>query len=282
MTRSISDKTFILGIGAQKTGSTWLFDYFRTHPEVFVSSLKEMHYFDEIFRPDLCTGFGNRFAHSFFSQLAGRQNGDTPAGKVDFADLGDRVKMNLHGDSAYVDFFRKRVPAGIEYFCEITPSYSMLREDGFRAIKRLFPRTKVIFVMRDPIDRHYSMLRMAARNRGRSDDEHTFLHLLDTPDTHERGRYDLTIGSLLKVFDAQDLFFGFYETLFNEQEIKRLTDFLGVDYLPPDFARRVNAGHPGRPLSKREVDAALETYRPVYEFCADFFGSQLPGSWRSA
>lgn len=281
MTFSISDKTFILGIGAQKSGSTWLFDYFRTHPEIYVSSLKEIHYFDEIYRPDLCKGYGNRFARSFFDRLARKRDGDAPTGRIDLQDLGDRVKMNLHGDSAYVDFFRKRVPPDSEYFCEITPSYSLLREDGFRAVKKLFSRTKIIFIMRDPIDRHYSTLRMAARKWGRNDDEQTFLHLLSTPDTYETGRYDLTISSLLKVFDEQDLFFGFYETLFTDQEIRRLTDFLGIDYLQPDFTKRVNVGLPGRPLSRKEVEVALEAYRPVYEFCDNFFGSLVPDSWLS-
>lgn len=281
MKSSFPEKTFVLGIGAQKTGSTWLFDYFRIHPEIFVSSLKEIHYFDAAYRSDLCSVYSKQFARAFFKRLDEKNHGDTTPRQFDFFDLGDRVRMNFHGDSAYADYFRKRVPDDIDYFCEISATYSLLREDGFQAIRRLFPNTKIIFIMRDPVDRHYSTLRMAVRKGSCIDDPHNFLRLLDNPTIYETGRYDLTVSSLLNVFGEQDLFFGFYETLFNEKEIKRLTDFLGVEYLQPDFEKRVNAGLTGRPLSKQEVETAFETYRPVYEFCTDFFGSQVPDSWLS-
>ena len=35
-----------LGIGAQKAGTTWLYENLRRHPEVFVPPTKELHYFD--------------------------------------------------------------------------------------------------------------------------------------------------------------------------------------------------------------------------------------------
>jgi len=281
MKSSFSDKTFILGIGAQKTGSTWLFDYFRTHPEIFVSSLKEIHYFDEAYRPDLCSGYGSQFARAFFKRLADKRDEDRAPYRHDSLDLGDRVRMNFDGDSAYADYFRKRVPDDIGYFCEISATYSLLREEGFRAIRRLFPNTKIIFIMRDPVDRHYSTLRMSVRKGLCTDDPNNFLRLLDNPTIYETGRYDLTVVSLLKVFGEQDLFFGFYETLFNEKEMKRLMAFLGIDYLQPDFTKRVNAGLPPRPLSQQEVEVAFEIYRPVYEFCTDFFGARVPASWLS-
>jgi hypothetical protein len=44
----------MVGVGAQKAGPTWLFDYLGRHPDVAVSPIKELHYFDQIFRPELC------------------------------------------------------------------------------------------------------------------------------------------------------------------------------------------------------------------------------------
>jgi hypothetical protein len=35
-----------LGIGAQKAGTTWLHSNFRAHPQIYIPSKKELHYFD--------------------------------------------------------------------------------------------------------------------------------------------------------------------------------------------------------------------------------------------
>ena len=163
MKNAIKDKTFILGIGAQKAGTTWLYDYFRSHDKVFVSGMKEIHYFDQIYRPDLCSYFGGQFAASLARQLATLLDENQLEERPDIVDLIDRVRMNDEGASAYVDFFQKRVPQDVNFFSEITPSYSLLREDGWQAIKELFPEIKIIFLMRDPIDRYHSALRMYAR-----------------------------------------------------------------------------------------------------------------------
>ena len=42
-----------LGIGAQKAGTTWLWENLRRHPEIFVPDKKELHYFDNKFDQSL-------------------------------------------------------------------------------------------------------------------------------------------------------------------------------------------------------------------------------------
>jgi hypothetical protein len=37
---------YLIGIGAQKAGTTWLAEYLYGHDEVFMSPYKEMRYFD--------------------------------------------------------------------------------------------------------------------------------------------------------------------------------------------------------------------------------------------
>ena len=38
-----------LGIGAQRAGTTWLYNCLNEHPDVFVSSAKEIHFFSHEF-----------------------------------------------------------------------------------------------------------------------------------------------------------------------------------------------------------------------------------------
>lgn len=57
----LDQKTFLLGVGAQKTGSTWLSDYLGSRSEVFMHPLKEVHYWDYKFRKDICGHFDQQY-----------------------------------------------------------------------------------------------------------------------------------------------------------------------------------------------------------------------------
>lgn len=63
-----------LGIGAQKAGSSWLYENLRRHPELFLPEQKELHYFDRRCHRPL------RFYASKFREAGGRVCGEvTPA-----------------------------------------------------------------------------------------------------------------------------------------------------------------------------------------------------------
>jgi len=63
-----------LGIGAQKAGTTWLYENLRCHPGIFLSHPKELHYFDETFHRSL------RFYASHFEPGRHQVKGEiTPA-----------------------------------------------------------------------------------------------------------------------------------------------------------------------------------------------------------
>jgi hypothetical protein len=73
----------------------------------------------------------------------------------------------------------------------------------------------------------------------------------------------------------------FYETLFDQRQIDRLTDFLGVARHPAPTERRVLKGRKTgtRPAADR-VAALRDALAPAYDFVAARFGSDVPGSWR--
>jgi hypothetical protein len=63
-----------LGIGAQKAGTTWLWENLRRHPEIFLPDKKELHYFDNKFDRSL------RYYTNRFEEARGRIKGEiTPA-----------------------------------------------------------------------------------------------------------------------------------------------------------------------------------------------------------
>ena len=51
-----ADRTFLLCVGTQKAGTSWLHQYFLGHPQFAPGFLKECHVFDCLYAP----GFENR------------------------------------------------------------------------------------------------------------------------------------------------------------------------------------------------------------------------------
>ena len=273
---ALRHKVFILGIGAQKAGTTWLHRYLTGRPGIFMPPDKELHYFDAVWRPDLVKVDGR-----LIGQLKDLAEGvPAAAERVDAAimtSLRSVVDRLEGGQRAYADFFRKRVTIGHTHFGEITPSYAMLPIEGFRQIRDMHPDVRIIFLMRDPVDRIASAARMVEREQGVPFEAVRGMLLQDG--FVDRTRYDRTIARLRAVFAADKLFFGFYETLFRDETIRTLCEFLGIAFVAADYGTRVNEGRAGSNLSGSDVDTLREAFAPVYAFCREEFGSTMPSSW---
>lgn len=259
------DKTFVLGVGAQKAGTTWLHEYFQARGDIYVPDRKEMHYFSRKYRPDL---YGKRAARRL----------------TKFGNGGNGPAQN--GEGPYVHFFRKRVPDEVGHFGEITPAYAMIGEAGFREIRSLFRNLRIIFIMRDPVERYYSQMKYANLRRGknRPAEVSTEMHLrrpLQNPRFAERSQYELTIRALEKVFEPHEIVYLFYETLFHDESIMLLCDRLGICYRPADFVRFVNSTNTPGAVPGPVFAELREKFDRTYEFCRDKFGSNVPSGWHA-
>ena len=61
MCKSLEGKTLLLGVGAQRAGTTWMHDYLSRSEKIETSPIKELHFFDAWLRPDLCKQFDLSF-----------------------------------------------------------------------------------------------------------------------------------------------------------------------------------------------------------------------------
>ncbi len=131
-------KIFVLGVGAQKAGTTWLFDYLSKRGDIFMPR-KEMHYFNIKHKSD-------------------RKRHPSP----DFAADGSPATAGKY--RSYREYYRTRVPEECNHFGEITPAYAILNKAKYRHIRTLFANIRIIFIMRDPVDRFLSQVRMFQEN----------------------------------------------------------------------------------------------------------------------
>lgn len=283
------ERTFLLGVGAQKGGTTWLYRYLQDHPQCNMGETKEYGAFTAAFLRDR---HGQRQINRMqrLRRLLRKQERAWERGETldpdDLLRLMEEVSFPLDL-RRYAKHFCQLYDAHSEVRLvgDITPIYSALRQDEYRQIRSLLEgagfRIKVVFLMRDPVERCYSAVRMALRagqsHADVSTPEALNAHVLKQAQQEwcvERTCYEEIIPALEEIFPAQDLFYGFYESFISEEEVRRLTDFLELEAHPPQLSRRVNVSPRERDLSAATVTALRAFYAPTYQFCRQKFGTE--------
>ncbi len=291
--RFSSVATLFFGIGAQKAGTTWLHRYFRSHPGIAIPALKETtywHYVEsgearpwarrraELFGagrgvvPTLLRRLGSPFSSLRPAEmcLQARMFDGPPGGHERYADL------LFHG-------YRGEPALG-----EISPLYAVLRPETFARMAALSRNARFLFVMRDPVARAVSGLRMAL-DRGWAAPAVTTLDaaigaaLADPGESFaiRSSRYDEVVARLEAAVPRKRLHLMFYETLFAQESIDGLTDFLRVGRHPAPTERRVLSGRKTREKPGAERIAALRhVLAPAYDFASERFGEEVPPDWR--
>jgi len=273
-TDDLDNKVFILGVGAQRTGTSWLYHYLSSRPCVYMSEIKEIHYFNGLWNETHRLHAFNSFSSALKRVTGGVYPPGLPMPPVGppVQALVDRLAMFDGGDQAYIDYFCRRVAPHHTHFGEITPAYSLLPVESFRHIRSLFANIRVIFFMRDPVHRIVSAMQQTTNQ--------ALLAVLRNPIMVERTRYDVTINNLRAVFPPECLFFGFYETLFCDASIRSLCEFLGLPFKPGEYGQIINAGvRQPVSLTSDQIDAGRSVFADTYAFCRREFGDAVPASW---
>jgi hypothetical protein len=145
-------------IGAQKSGTGWLYEQLRFHPDFWMPPVKELHYFDRFWRSPRKAARGSENK----SRLDRVRKESRDERDLIFADAMEtllaRSEIDLEG---YAQLFasKKSLLSG-----DITPGYSTLPDEIVERIAAHFARLKVLFIARDPVERAWSHLSMWVRH----------------------------------------------------------------------------------------------------------------------
>ena len=258
------EKTFVLGVGAQKAGTTWLHRYLSSYDCVKTGFSKEYHIWDAIHTPE-CRRFRVSAARALISRKAWA-----------------RRRMQLAAEHYFAYFDRLLRDPKTTVTADITPSYASLSSSVFGEIVEGFAerdiRVKVVFLMRDPVERCWSAVRMH-RKKGRAlenvlidvDEGRALLEYCKSSDALLRTQYDDTVREIEKAVPRADVFYGFFEDLFEPASIDELSSFLGLQP-KHDFARRTfNATEKKISIERNVLRSVANQYASVYEFCENRF-----------
>ena len=277
---TLEGKTLLIGIGAQKAGTTWLHHQLQRCPSIYMSSPKELHHFDSLYESDKQKG--RRFARERLQRLkclvARIDASPLPSEVEHIADAVSLFDLTVSSGS-YLEFFRRKISEHHDIFGEFSPSYSVLDIKGLTAIKDCHDKVRLIFLMRDPVARLVSVATWRASKEGRITVLSDVAKCLDNLFDSRRGQYNEILANLDQVFEQHELFVNFYENISTDEFQTSLNHFLGVDevVLRPDEKLNVSEGlmH----IRKQDMVDVRSRLSEVYSYCERRFGSSLPASW---
>jgi hypothetical protein len=280
-------KTFLLGVGCQKGGTSWLYDYLAGSPQFAHGYRKEYHVFDSLDLPSE-ENTKRRLLKSAAKRAVNPQPGDRRA-----ATAANRLSMFLD-ERFYFDYFTgllHRSP-DTRLAADVTPAYGMLRPERFAQIRESFSSRAIttlpVFLMRDPVERIWSQMRMHARlfpghEAAQTESAEFVAAHYASPPYARRTAYDETIRALDSVFGPDEIYYGFYEQLFTDTEVRRLCELAGIDFVVPGFDKRVHSSPKTADLPEDTVRKVAEQFRAVYLAVAERFPQvSLPDLWPSS
>jgi len=167
-----------LGIGAQKAGTTWLHHNLQKHPEIWVPTREVL-----------------------------------PKGKTEVHYFDKRIDEGLLDDRSYALLFergRGRITG------DITPAYSILDERRIHHACSLMPDAKIIFLMRNPIERTWSQAVQHFDRRKvtvQSLSESRLRDFFNLKGVRLRSDYRHILENWQKFYPEEQIFVGFLEDI---------------------------------------------------------------------
>lgn len=177
-----------LCIGAQKAGTSWLAQMLGQHPQVWVSPFKEAQYFNHRFIPGhrKWIGWHYRNKPQEIRERHRRRNVAMPP------ELDSYLNAITSGKMFHNQWYKRifaPAPQGAMPL-DITPEYSGLPDEGVDFVRQFLPKAKIIYLIRHPVDRAISQLRMnLQRNKRHPQTDAEWLAEVDAPELVERGDY---------------------------------------------------------------------------------------------
>jgi hypothetical protein len=179
-------------IGAQKCGTTWLFEQLRKHPQIDFPAGKEIHFWDQKHAKGL------DWYRSLFEgpSIAGKKCG------------------------------------------EITPAYAILAPDMIEECHEKFSNLKLIYIIRNPIERAWSSAKMALARAEMELEEASdqwFIDHFRSRGSTMRGDYETCLRNWLALYPKEQLLVALFDDLVSTPArlIKDCFTHLEVD--PEDY-----------------------------------------------
>lgn len=259
-----------IGIGAARSGTTWIASHLQKHEKVWLPRRKELHYFSrdkKYLSPSFLSD--NKVINRILSVSEHNLRYKKECFKAFARNLLSPNYQQLKWDINY--FLRncndKWYESLFDYGShlvrgEITPAYSLLNESDVKHIADLIPNLKIIYIMRNPIDRAWSTIKYHEKRYGKN---LTQLNLSDqkkylsNPSIMARSDYANTLIRWRKHFPESQIFTAYYDEIISHPRnlLKRLSGFLEINYIESAIELSTKINSSSEILAPKEVRVFL-------------------------
>ena len=266
-----------LCIGAQKAATSWLFITLQEHPDIWMPAIKELHYFDYLYVPQ-CQGWAHKHISKTAKSAILRQLADvrhfSPARVKHLYQL---ATVDVFSEDWYRRAFDRPEAQG-KVTGDITPSYCTLPVEGIEYVHALLGNPRLIYIIRDPLERALSHLRMKAQRRhgkqAGSLSEAQWRKLARKTRVAHRGNYRDYIGNWLSVFDRENMLFIPFGMIRERplEVMRQVEQHLGI----PRFTGYSSPGRPAHVTTKVSIPESViqpisEELQTQQAFLKEFF-----------
>jgi hypothetical protein len=166
---------------------------------------------------------------------------------------------------------------------DITPAYAILDEERVRFMSSLMPEAKILFMVRNPIDRAWSQARMRfyrlMKDEFPNPTDDDFFEYFSSRPSFSRSDYGATLRVFKKYFPAENIRVLFFEDLVSKPEelLNGVFEFLGANTIE-DFSgfplRKKFNSEKKKTLPVRYRQYLFELYEPIAPSIIDQLGER--------
>jgi len=276
-----------LCIGMQKAGTAWLYDQLKHHPDFWIPLVKEFHYLDR----DIVRMSNPRKLLEMMQRAPKRlEKHRRPWDERDVEFLNEAASLagKPRDIAQYAALFRFKngLLTG-----DITPGYSRLSDEVVAEVGRALPGVKIVLMIRDPLDRAWSQICMAARNdrfdTGLLKEPERFRAFLESSEEVNSRSFPTRMVARWREH-APNVALQYYfldDVIASPEETRRrVLTFLGAD--PGKSSGAVDADHNRKsknvklPLTDDIRTVMVDHFRGELLACVNLFGTHAEG-WAS-
>ena len=269
-----------IGIGAQKAGTTWLYDMLAQNPSVWLPPLKEVHFFDSLGADEARK---RKRAEHILKVARNVESGRREKGSGDSGTDKGAFLRTLAGDNILTDEWYRSIFAHPDaegrVSGEITPAYLALDEQTIRKVAGMLPDTRFVLVVREPMSRNLSQIKMAvARSKSDPQTEDEWNVFLGKIKRNVRGDYATAIPLWKTYFGPDRLLILPFSLIRTDPAglIRQIEDFIGAARFD-GYKALTEEVHKTKPVTVPDwVAGEIEAMsRPQQQYLIEAFGQDF-------
>ncbi|MDT8893925.1 sulfotransferase domain-containing protein [Halomonas sp. I1] len=228
-------ENLFLSAGAMKAGTTWLYERLKDHPDIFFTPEKEIHYFANVAGIERQLSYRNRLLK--LKEVIEKCSGGNPkfiskhVGEISwYAKYAGKEKID---GSWYESLFEGN--SDKKYCADFSNLYCQMDRKGWAHAKTLSNNIKVIYTLRDPLERLWSHYKFHHKWVGKEDSViddglGLFEETLGKPWFYKNSSYLENFNNIVDGVGKENVMLLYFEDFREnpQREADKIAEFLGI------------------------------------------------------